>query len=224
MDERVYFSVSYGLYIAAAEGERGPTGCVVNSFFQVTAEPPVFGLSLNRANYTASLLKTGGRFAVSVLAETVDPALIGLFGYSSGRDTDKNRGGALISSPNGLPILKSGAVSYLELEVEGKASVGTHEVFWCRLTDGGLLDEKAAPLSYAYYHSTLKGRAPKNAPTYIKEKGESEERKEAKMPEKKQFACSVCGYVYEGEIPFEDLPEDWVCPLCGVPKSEFEEQ
>ncbi|MDR2513602.1 MAG: flavin reductase [Christensenellaceae bacterium] len=221
MDERVYFSISYGLYLAAVQGERGLTGCVMNAFFQITAEPPVFAMSLNRGSYTASLLKSGGRFAVSVLAQSVDPKLIGLFGYNSGRDVDKNREGDLVLSPGGLPILRRGAVSYLELEVEGKASVGTHEVFWCGLRDGGMLEEGAAPLSYAYYHSVLKGKAPKGAPTHREEKKESEE---VKMPEKKQFVCSVCGYVYEGEIPFEELPEDWVCPLCGVPKSEFEEQ
>ena len=38
--------------------------------------------------------------------------------------------------------------------------------------------------------------------------------------------CAVCGYIYDDEveeIPFIDLPEDWVCPLCGVGKDMFEE-
>ena len=38
----------------------------------------------------------------------------------------------------------------------------------------------------------------------------------------KQWVCTVCNYVYDGEIPFEELPGDYVCPLCGVDKSYFE--
>lgn len=40
----------------------------------------------------------------------------------------------------------------------------------------------------------------------------------------KSYVCTVCGYVYDGEVPFEELPDDYVCPLCGVGKDMFEEQ
>ena len=35
------------------------------------------------------------------------------------------------------------------------------------------------------------------------------------------YVCGACGYEYDGDTPFEELPEDWVCPLCGVGKDEF---
>ena len=42
-----------------------------------------------------------------------------------------------------------------------------------------------------------------------------------------KYECTVCGYVYDPveneNIPFDDLPEDWVCPVCGVGKDQFEE-
>jgi rubredoxin len=48
-----------------------------------------------------------------------------------------------------------------------------------------------------------------------------------------KYVCVVCGYVYDPEVgdpdgaiapgtKFEDIPDDWVCPLCGVLKTEFE--
>ena len=40
-----------------------------------------------------------------------------------------------------------------------------------------------------------------------------------------KYKCTVCGYIYDEEtegVKFEDLPEDWTCPLCGVSKDLFE--
>ena len=39
--------------------------------------------------------------------------------------------------------------------------------------------------------------------------------------DKTEHVCSVCGYVYDGDIPFEELPDDYQCPVCGVDKSFF---
>ncbi len=55
-------------------------------------------------------------------------------------------------------------------------------------------------------------------------------KKQTKLRRKimKKFVCTVCGYVYDpsenGNVAFEDLPEDYTCPLCGVGKDEFEEE
>jgi len=51
----------------------------------------------------------------------------------------------------------------------------------------------------------------------------------------RKFVCTVCGYVYdeaEGDLDsglepgtkWEDVPDSWTCPLCGVTKDDFEEQ
>jgi len=70
-----------------------------------------------------------------------------------------------------------------------------------------------------------RGSTPKTAPSYIEKKKEV-----IKMD---KYECSVCGYIYDPELgdpdggiapgtPFEDIPDDWVCPVCGAAKSEFE--
>jgi rubredoxin len=72
----------------------------------------------------------------------------------------------------------------------------------------------------------LQDTTPKTTPSYIVE------RKEVALKMAK-YECTVCGYIYDPELgdpdgdiepgtPFEDLPEDWVCPDCGAPKSDFQ--
>lgn len=219
MDAKVFHSISYGLYLLGVKGPGGPTGCVVNTVFQISAEPAVFAISVNKDNFTNEWIRRRGLFAATVLSQEVDPGLIGTFGYKSGRDVDKNEGGQLVDSPNALPILKEGGVAYLEFAVMGESDLGSHTVFYARLFGGGLLADET-PLSYGYYQTVLKGKSPKSAPTYIADAA-------AEKPQagsKKGFVCTICGYVYDGDIPFEELPEDWTCPLCGVSKEMFEER
>lgn len=110
MDARVYHSISYGLYVLGVKGENGAMGgCVVNTLFQITATPPVFAVSVNKENQTCSLIQKEGLFTASALAQDCDPGIIGLFGFHSGRDVDKNQNGDLALSPNGLPYLKNGS-------------------------------------------------------------------------------------------------------------------
>ena len=90
----------------------------------------------------------------------------------------------------------------------------SHTVFLGKVLDADNL-ENAPAMTYSYYHTVVKGKSPKNAPTYLKE--------EETIP-KTAYVCSVCGYVYEGETPFEELPDDWKCPICKQPKSVFKKQ
>ena len=90
----------------------------------------------------------------------------------------------------------------------------THTVFLGHVLDGDVL-LPVPPMTYAYYHQVIKGRSPKNAPTYIPEEDKTD------TAAKKMFKCSVCGYVYDGEIPFEELPEDYQCPICKARKALF---
>lgn len=232
MDARVYHSISYGLYVLGVKGENGAMGgCVVNTLFQITATPPVFAVSVNKENQTCSLIQKEGLFTASALAQDCDPGIIGLFGFHSGRDVDKNQNGDLAFSPNGLPYLKNGSCAYLEFAVCGQQDLGTHLLFFARLINGEVLSG-STPLTYAYYQTVLKGKSPKLAPTYrpdatipVPAKQSAPEAPKAEAAQesgKKQYVCTICGYVYDGEIPFEELPEDWTCPICGVPKSMFE--
>jgi rubredoxin len=123
------------------------------------------------------------------------------------------------------------AIAYLETEVVDSMSAGTHTLFLAKIVDADVLDEKAEPMTYAYYHLVKRGTAPKTAPTYIKEEPKKEEPKpKAEAPAK--YECTVCGYVYDPAVgdpesgikpgtAFEELPKDWTCPVCGASKDQF---
>ncbi len=232
MDDIILRSLSYGVYIVTSmDGDR-PCGCTANSVMQITSNPQTIAASINRNNYTNELIKKTGKIAVSILAEDSEPSLIGGFGFRSGRDNDKFDG-VDYEMKDGLPIIKD-SCGYITMEVKDSVETSTHTIFICEMIGGEAFGERA-PMTYAYYHAVVKGKTAQNAPTY-NPKLDSGEGESATPAEKavnagkvmadassgKKWVCTICGYVYEGETPFEDLPDDWTCPLCGVPKSAFE--
>lgn len=215
MNKSVFHKLSYGVYVVSTlDGER-PTGCVANSIMQITSEPATIAMSMNRDNYTHSCIEKTGRFAVSILSEQSEASLIGTFGFQSGKDVDKFENAAYDTKEN-LPVLKD-CCGYIICEVVDKMETSTHTVFLGKVMDGDIVKKEEA-MTYNYYHKVVKGKSPKNAPTYIPEDELQEENNEAK------YVCSVCGYVYDGDTPFEELPEDYVCPICKQPKSVFKKQ
>ncbi len=154
-------------------------------------------------------VKQTGEFAVSVLGTDVDPFIIGNFGFQSGRDADK-WSAVPHRLADGLPVLEK-AVAYLRCKVTDAKELSTHTAFFCDVADAWL--GEGEPLIYGDYQKNMKSKS-MEAFKAFKETG--------KAPAKRdRWVCRVCGYVYEGEIPFELLPDDWTCPLCGAPKSEF---
>jgi flavin reductase (DIM6/NTAB) family NADH-FMN oxidoreductase RutF/rubredoxin len=213
MDISALYDLSYGVYLVTAmDGDR-PTGCIANSIMQITSDPVTIALSMNHDNYTHGCISKTGRFAVSILPQDAAPALIGRFGFRCGRDFDKFEG-IRFRMANGTPLPEAGMCGHLVCEVTDRMETPTHTVFLAKVTDAERAPGKT-PMTYAYYHSVIKGKSPKNAPTY-------------QAPEKKEPAartvwkCRLCGYVYDGTVPFEELPEDYRCPICGAPKSSFE--
>ncbi|MBQ8647450.1 MAG: flavin reductase [Oscillospiraceae bacterium] len=214
MNKSVLYDLSYGVYVVTTlDGER-PTGCVANSVMQITSSPATVAVSLNHNNHTNGCVAKGGRFAVSVLAEETDPALIGRFGFQSGRDADKFEG-LEHEVHSGMPIPKADLCGWMVCEVLDTLETETHTVFLAKVVDGEKGSGKT-PMTYAYYHNVIKGKSPKNAPTY---RGE-----EQPAAEKAVWKCSICGYVYEGETPFEELPDSYTCPICRQPKSVFKKE
>ena len=210
MNINVFHNLSYGVYIVSTlDGER-PTGCVANSIMQITASPATLAVSMNHDNYTNSCMKRNGTFAVSILSEESDPGLIGTFGFQSGKNTDKFAAVDHVMK-DGLPVV-SDACGYLTCRIIDTMETSTHTVFLAEIMDGDLLLNVPA-MTYSYYHKVVKGKSPKNAPTYIPEEQET--------AAKVSYVCSVCGYVYDGEVPFEELPDSYVCPICKQPKSKF---
>ena len=210
MDNKIATKLSYGVYIVTTWNDGKPTGCVANSIMQVTAEPATFAVSINHQNFTNKCIKDIGKFAISILSEASDPKLIGTFGFKSGRQIDKFDG-VDYKVQSRLPVLTDGC-GYIVCDVIDSMETETHTVFLGKMTDGGMLSDKPQ-MTYDYYHKVIKGGAPKTAPTYVE--GGAVEPK----PRGKKYKCTVCGYIYEGD----ELPADYVCPICGVGTELFEE-
>ena len=229
-----YFKISYGLYIVTTQAGNIKGGYIANTVFQVTATPPQFAISCNKDNYSAQLIKQSGVFAFSVLSEKANPSLIGNFGYKSGRDFDKFAGVNYFKGKTGVPIVTDSSVAWFECKVTQSYEVGTHILFIGEAIDTGLIEDSGKSLTYTYYREVLKGYSPKNAPTYI----EKEKIEAVAATIKKQedvWQCQLCHYEYEeskgdpisGIAPgtsFLDLPDDWVCPICGADKTMFEKE
>lgn len=213
MDAMVFRKMSYGVYILTTmDGER-PTGCTVNSIMQITSEPATVAVSVNHDNYTNGCIEKEQKFAFNILSEESDPSLIGVFGFQSGKDTDKFEG-LIWESKSGVPVL-AGTNGYVVCKVIDKMETSTHTVFLGEVIDGALLDEKTPQMTYAYYHQVIRGKSPKNAPTYIPQEEEAAE--ETSEETKVSYVCQVCGYVYEGD----PLPADFICPVCKQGADKF---
>lgn len=215
------FKISYGLYIVSSGSEESGNGFISNTVFQVTSEPPRFASCCNKDNHTAGIIQSAGHFSVSVLHLDSTAELIGKFGYKSGREINKMAGMDLLYGETGVPIVLNDAIAYLECKVVQTIDVGTHLIFIGELVQAEILDEGKDPLTYLHYREVKKGVAPRNAPTYI-DLSRLEKKKVEKEVDK--LECQACGFIYDEmveETGFGDLPEDWVCPVCGAGKEEF---
>ena len=236
MDLTALNMCSYGLYILTSKKGDKVNGQIVNTVFQVAAEPPTVAVSVNKLNLTHEYISESKVFSASILSTEAPMTLIGKWGFKSGRDTDKFEGTDYKFGETGAPIILDSTVAYLEAQVVNTADVGTHTIFIGKVVDCGVIRD-GEPMTYAYYHKVKKGKTPERAATYVKDKSEKTgtgpagaAKKEAN--ELKKYTCSVCGYVYDpaagdpdnGVEPgtaFEKLPDEWVCPVCGATKDQF---
>ena len=167
MNNWAFTKLSYGVYVITSWAEGGrPTGCTANSAMQVTSSPATIAISINHDNFTNECIKSSGRFAVNVLGENSSPSIIGNFGFRSGRDCDKFEKQPEIK--DFLPIV-DGAIAYVTCKVIDSMESETHTVFLGEVIGAEIIDENDKPMTYAYYHNVIKGKSPKNAPTYIEE-------------------------------------------------------
>lgn len=155
--------ITYGLYIVtAADGEK-KNGLIVNTVFQVTAEPPKMAISVNKQSLTHAYIVNSGKFAAMPLAQNTNLAFIGRFGFRTGRTFDKLAGVPYQLGPSGCPIIQQDTLSYMEVKVSHTVDVGTHRLFIGDVTDAGLLQPQGIPLTYEYYHTVIKGKTPVGA-------------------------------------------------------------
>jgi len=223
-----FFKISYGLYVVSSKNDGKLNGYISNAVFQVTAEPAQFAVCCSKNNYTAELINGSKAFSISVLKKEAAPELIGIFGYQSGRDVDKFKDIKYKTGSTGSPILLEDTLAWFECRVVQTVDVGTHILFTAEIVDNDLIDGTGEPLTYSYYREVRKGKAPKNAPTYINPESINDP-----APGKERYKCLICGHIYdpaagdpEHNIPagtgFSDLSDDWKCPVCGTDKENFD--
>lgn len=212
MNQSTFYKLSYGVYVVSTWDNGRPTGCTANSAMQITSSPATIAVSINHNNYTNKCISETGKFAISILAEDSDPSIIGTFGFKSGKDADKFTE-VKYSVEDYMPVV-SDSCGYIVCEVIDKMETSTHTVFLGEVKGAELFEDRDA-MTYAYYHKVIKGKSPKNAPTYIPDE-EEEKKEDGKIS---RFKCEVCGYIYEGE----SLPADYKCPVCGMGADKFKE-
>lgn len=202
MNKASIYNISYGLYVlTASEGDKD-NGCIINTLLQQTSTPLQVSITVNKENLTHDMIKNTGKFNVSVIDETAPFDLFTHFGMQSGKTAQKfGTPESYKFSPqfseNGLIYLKSFTNAFLSGRVISEMDLGTHTMFIAEVTDGEVLSDKPS-MTYAKYHADVKPKPEK--------------------PKKNGWVCKICGYIYEGE----ELPEDFVCPVCKHGASDFE--
>ena len=221
IDFGAFYKITYGLFIVSSGDRIKGNGFISNTVFQVTSDPPRFAVACNKNNFTAGLITKTGAFSVSILEQNTAPEILGRFGFKSGRDFDKMEGMSVKYGETNVPIVLNASIAYLECTVDQIVDTGTHIMFIGELVQSVILDNLKEPLTYLYYRKVKKGTAPKNAPTYI-DKAKLE--KPAPSVTFKKYKCAACGFLYDEEtegVKFFDLPDSWVCPVCGSEKADF---
>ena len=195
------YCLSYGLFVLTARLGEKDNGCIINTAGQVTSTPNRISITVNKDNFTHDMIRESGKFNLSILSEKADFSLFQHFGFQSGRTVNKfDSFLACQRSENGLYYVTEGTNAFISGSVEQMIDLGTHTMFIASVDDMEVLSSQPSA-TYAYYQSNIKPKPEKSA-----SKG------------KTVWRCTVCGYVYEGE----DLPADFICPLCKHPASDFE--
>jgi len=212
MDVKALFRFSYGLYVVGVKTPGGFGGCVVDAVAQVASgTPPNIILSSMKANYTNERIKAEKEFTLSVLSENSEPFVVANFGFQSARTEDKWPN-VPHNFKDGLPVLKE-AAAWARCRVTEVTELSTHTLFLCEVTDAWDGAAEAQPLIYGNYQKTMKNAA-LEAFNAFKASGKAHQAVSGPR-------CSICNYTYAAETPFDKLPPDWKCPICGAGKEKF---
>ncbi|MBR1811091.1 MAG: flavin reductase [Clostridia bacterium] len=199
MDKTALYKLSYGLFVLSAKDGDRDNGCIVNTVTQLTTEPNIISVAVNKQNHTRDMILKTGAFNVSILTESVPMEIIKRFGFQSGRDADKLLDFSDYARTNdGLFYLNKHANAVINAEVTGTRELSTHTLFLAYVNTAQTLSDEPS-VTYDYYQKNIKPHPQKTA--------------------KKGWRCKVCGYVYEGD----DLPADFICPWCKHGADDFEQ-
>ena len=196
-DMTALFNIGYGLYVVTSNDGKKDNGLIVNTVTQVTNSPNRIAVCINKQNYSHHVIKQTGMMNVNCLSVEAPFSVFETFGFQSGRNVDKFANCEPLHSDNGLVFLPKYINSFMSLKVEEYIDLDTHGMFICSITEARVMSDKET-MSYTYYQNNVKPKPQTDG--------------------KKGWVCKVCGYVYEGE----ELPEDFICPLCKHGASDFE--
>lgn len=237
------FTLSYGMYIVATGNKFSRNAYIANTVFQVSSEPAKLAISAHKENSTTDLLLETGYFTVSVLHQQTNKTLIQNLGYKQG-NKDKFNGLSYFYTENDVPVITNDSAAWFECRISGKIDVGSHWVIIGEVLQAETLREDLPVLTYEYYRQVYKASSPENAPTHISpdhlqqashsQNDQSDIQQVSYELNPSKYKCLMCSYVYDplkGDIlaevapgtSFDDLPDDWTCPVCGVGKDLFEE-
>lgn len=202
MDTKALFKIQYGLFLLTAKDGTKDNGCIINTFMQVTANPLQVQVVINKSNFTTTLIEKTKKFNVSILSREADFSLFKRFGFQSGANVDKFIDFFGVKrATNDIYYLTEGTNAYFSCEVKETFDLGTHLMFIATVSEAEILSDKES-LTYDLYQKE------------VKPKPQSEENKTGKV----YWRCMVCGFEYEGD----ELPDDFICPICKHGKSDFE--
>ncbi len=205
MNTKAMYKLSYGLFVCTAVRGDKANGCIINTAGQVASDPNRISIAVNKANYTHDMIRDTGLCNVSVISRDTKFELFKHFGFQSGRDTDKFAdypASAYAMAENGIPYILDGTNAYFSLKVEKEMDLGSHTLFICEPTFMTVLSDTPS-CTYEFYQSDIK---PKPQPVGKTAGGET------------IWRCTICGYEWKGE----ELPDDFICPICKHPKADFE--
>ena len=197
MDLKAFYKITYGLYLLSTRSYGQDNACIINTVMQVTDNPVRIAIAVNKGNKTHDMIMESGRFNLSSLTSETPFSLFQRFGMQSGRDVNKFIGFEDVErAQNGIYRLNAYANAYFSCKLQRTVDLGSHTLFIAEVEEAQVLSDKEA-CTYGYYQSDIKPKP--------------------QQPKKKGWVCSVCGHVYEGE----ELPEDYVCPLCKHGRDDF---
>ena len=203
MDKKAMYKLTYGLFVLTANEDGKDNGCIINTAIQAAGEPNQVSISVSKKNYTHDMIMRTGKFTVSSLTEKADFSLFKRFGFQSGKDNDKFLGfDGWLRGINGVPYITESCNAYISVKVEKTVDLGSHTLFIGEVTDMEVLSEDSS-VTYEFYQKNIKPKPEKVGTT---PKGQT------------VWRCIICGYEYVGE----ELPEDFICPWCKHPDSDFE--
>lgn len=203
MDKKAMYKLSYGLFVLTAKDEEKDNGCIINTAIQASSMPNQLSICVNKANLTHDMIVKTGKFTVSVISQDAGFDLFKHFGFQSGKDVDKFKNFEKCKRrENSIYYITEGTNAYISVNVSKTEDLGSHTMFIGEITDMEVLSETPS-VTYDYYLKNIKPQ-PENVGTTT--------------DGKTIWRCTICGYEYVGE----ELPEDFVCPLCKHPASDFE--